>query len=221
MTEETGARRRPEEPGEDAPGRGRPVAAVPAYILAGGASARFGRDKAREIVLGRPLILHAAALVAEGSTSVTVVSGRDGEYDDLGLTTIADDDPGLGPLGGLARALRHARDTRAGEADGVLLAPCDWLGAHPSWLTDLVAARRPGDLAVAYRGRYWEPLPAIYGTGLLGLVRSRLSGRGRSLQGLLDRCDARSLALPADWTRSIRVNRTEDVTAYLESRDPT
>jgi molybdenum cofactor guanylyltransferase len=192
---------------------------VPCYILAGGANSRFGRDKAREIVLGRPLILHAAALVAEASDSVTVVSGREGEYDDLGLATIADDDPGLGPLAGLARALRHACDAHAEEADCVLLAPCDWLGARPSWLVDLVEARRPGDLAVAYRGTHWEPLPAIYSTDVLDLARAGLHSGGRSLQVLLDRCSARFLTHPRDWTRSVRVNRPEDVTAYLESRD--
>ena len=49
---------------------------VPAYILSGGRSSRFGSDKARALAAGKPLILHAADTVAPVAASITVVADR-------------------------------------------------------------------------------------------------------------------------------------------------
>jgi molybdopterin-guanine dinucleotide biosynthesis protein A len=78
-------------------------------ILAGGASSRFGADKALATIGGISLIDHARAALAPHVDRIVVV-GRD----------IPDRPaPGLGPLGGLCAALHHA-----GSGD-VLTVPCD------------------------------------------------------------------------------------------------
>src|SRR4051794_14706591 len=76
----------------------------PAYILAGGQSQRFGSDKARAPLDGKPLIVHVAESLKPIASSVTVVAKDFGEYDDLGLVSIGDLQPGLGPMGGLLTA---------------------------------------------------------------------------------------------------------------------
>ena len=77
-------------------------------VLAGGQATRFGSDKARAMLDGEPLIARLVKRVQPHASRITVVADVAGKYDDLGLTTIADDVPGRGPVGGLLAALRHA-----------------------------------------------------------------------------------------------------------------
>ena len=89
-------------------------------ILAGGQSRRFGSDKAMADAGGVPLIVRVAAALAPYVDDV-VVCGHPAPPG--GMAVVADvPGPGLGPLGGLAGALRHAAD--AGY-DAVVSVGCD------------------------------------------------------------------------------------------------
>ncbi len=94
------------------------AAAIAGVVLAGGASSRFGRDKAQEIYAGRTLIDWSIAALAP-FCGVVFVSGHDHASHES-----VPDRPrtGLGPLGGLAGALTAARD--AGY-ERLLSLPCD------------------------------------------------------------------------------------------------
>lgn len=75
-------------------------------VLAGGLSTRFGSDKAVAMLDGERLIDHAVTALARQCDAVIVV-GR--EYGDHG--TAPDwPRPHMGPLGGIAGALAHARE---------------------------------------------------------------------------------------------------------------
>ena len=83
-------------------------------VLAGGASSRFGSDKAAAVLGGRTLLDHASAAIAPFVTEVVVIGRADG-VPDLPVA-------GLGPLGGIAGALGYA--ARQGFAS-VLTIGCD------------------------------------------------------------------------------------------------
>src|SRR3954464_15142116 len=75
-------------------------------VLAGGQARRFGRDKALATLAGMALLDHAANALRPVVEEIAVV-GRDSST----YVSIADwPATGLGPLGGLCGALRHARD---------------------------------------------------------------------------------------------------------------
>lgn len=89
-------------------------------ILAGGQATRFGSDKALALLDGQPLIDHAAAVLRAVSDAVIVCGRWAGP---AGLVAIPDwPEPGLGPLGGLCAALRHAA---AEGYDAMLSIGCD------------------------------------------------------------------------------------------------
>ena len=144
---------------------------LPAYILAGGWSKRYGSDKARADRGGRPMIQVVAEQAKHVAWPITVVSEENGKYGDLGLDTIADDQPHLGPLGGLIAALRHC------DQDRLLLLACD----QPSlddWLPTLAAEAARADI-VAFKAdepALAHPMPAIYATALLPYAESLLGG---------------------------------------------
>jgi len=90
-------------------------------ILAGGASRRFGSDKAEAMLDGRKLIDHVADTLRRDCDALVICGRTHSQIRHL------DDRPaaGLGPLGGLCAALTHGRDT---GFDAVLSAPCDTPG---------------------------------------------------------------------------------------------
>jgi molybdopterin-guanine dinucleotide biosynthesis protein A len=78
---------------------------VEAFILAGGASSRMGRDKALLEFDGEPLLLRTARLLSPLVSSVTVIAPPE-RYARLGLHVVTED--GNGMLGGVLKALRLA-----------------------------------------------------------------------------------------------------------------
>lgn len=170
---------------------------LPAYILAGGKSSRFGSDKARAPIDGTPMICHIASTL--GLEQVTVIADRADKYADLALATVADMNPGLGPMAGLQTALHDALKR---EHDRLLLVSCDLRGIQRSWVDDLLqASDKPADI-IAYRAQYWEPLCAIYHTRLLDEVDRRIDERDLSMQRLLDSARTHCLSRPLQWSQA-------------------
>lgn len=90
-------------------------------ILAGGASRRFGSDKALAEIDGKPMLAHVAERLS-GQCEALVVVGHDWP----GLVRVDDRPlPNLGPLGGLAGALAYGA---AQGFDAVLTSGCDLPG---------------------------------------------------------------------------------------------
>jgi molybdenum cofactor guanylyltransferase len=79
--------------------------AILGVVLAGGQSQRFGSDKGLAMLQGKPLLQHAIDSLAQWCSEIVVV-GRD----DAPVQTLADwPKSGMGPLAGLAAALRFAK----------------------------------------------------------------------------------------------------------------
>ena len=147
-------------------------------ILAGGASSRFGPDKARALHHGKPLLGHVIAALSLQVTSLAVI-GRDWP----GMLRVDDRPvPGLGPLGGLCGALVHA----AGNGfDAVLVAPCDTLDLP----ADLVLRLGAGP-AVAAGQRSVGLWPATLAPALLEWLGE---GRSRALNAWVMASGAREI----------------------------
>ncbi len=182
---------------------------IPVYILAGGASSRFGSDKARAEAGGKPLVVGLARAVAPAAASVTVVAERAGKYEDLGLRTIADLEPGHGPLGGLQAALGDLGELGAG--DWLLLLSCDLAGVQIEWIERLWAARRAGSATVLFRDQRWQPLLALYHVSARRAVDELLARGQRKMYRLMGKVDAVAVAPPDDWHKLRNVNRPEDL----------
>jgi molybdenum cofactor guanylyltransferase len=147
-------------------------------ILAGGASTRFGSDKAVAMVDGVALLDHAIAALAPQVDALVIV-GRDWP----GFTRIDDlPAPGFGPLGGLAGALDHGR---ANGYDAVLVAPCDTLGLP----ADLAQRLSPGPAVAA-----GQRAIGLWPTSLAAALIARLTGGdSRALHVWAHACDAREI----------------------------
>lgn len=145
--------------------------------------------------------LARVAREAYGDVELVLV-GRADAYASLELPALADDPPGVGPIGGLCALL--AEGERRGAPFVVTLA-CDLPFVSAALLARL-ARLAPGASAVAPRqGELWQPLCARFEPVRAHQVVARLvHGGTRSLQRVLDELDATELPLAAsddlrDW----------------------
>ena len=173
-------------------------------VLAGGQARRFGGDKALATFAGIALLDHAAQALRLVAEDIAVV-GRDSPT----YVSIVDwPAPGLGPLGGLCGALRHARDR---QFDAVLTLPCD---------TPSLPAGLLGDLAARGVASFVASTPVI------GLWPCALADR---LSDYLDRGGNRAVGAWAEdigaealdgWPPIPNVNRPDDLAALRAMSEP-
>jgi molybdopterin-guanine dinucleotide biosynthesis protein A len=162
-------------------------------ILAGGRAQRFGSDKAQALYEGVRLIDRVAAALSAQCDAV-VVCGRE----EQGFACIPDwPEAGLGPLGGLVAALRHAQTQGFTR---VLSAGVD----APDLPQDL-AAMLAGEGAAIVES---QPVVGLWPADAAAALEAFLAGGGRSLYRFADHIGARQVELPAPL---MNVNRPEDL----------
>ncbi len=181
---------------------------ITGLILAGGASRRFGTDKARATVGGRTMIARVFEAVSAVTDEALVSVGAGGEDYGLSARVVEDAVPGAGPLAGLEAGLRACR------TPWLLVVACDMPFLTPEALEAVTRARAPGLDAVVARtpdGRL-QPLCACYATAIRPVVEERLRSGRRSMHGLLEHLGAvRVVPLPEAPLRN--VNRPGDLDA--------
>ncbi|MEM6654730.1 MAG: NTP transferase domain-containing protein [Planctomycetota bacterium] len=161
---------------------------LPVYVMIGGSSRRFGREKAIEPVDGQPWAMHVGTRLASEGSPIVLVGGRKRTVE---AARWVSDEPSLeGPLGGLRAALN---DRMRQYGPGLLVfASCDLVRPRAEWLTPLVEAHRDTQHPVsvaAYRtaGR-WQPFPSVLHTRLAALLKAR-DAAFCSLQEVFDGAD--------------------------------
>jgi molybdopterin-guanine dinucleotide biosynthesis protein A len=138
---------------------------VAAFLLAGGASSRMGREKGFLEFAGEPLIVRTARMIEPLVTEVTVV-GPPERYAALGLRAIADQKFSGGegkeavrtPLVGIATALSGTK------MPWNLILACDLPYLTAAWLDWLLARAvdSSAQIVMPRTSRGLEPLAAVY-----------------------------------------------------------
>ena len=174
---------------------------ITAAILAGGQSRRMGTDKAA-LEIGGMSLLERTARAALGCELSVLIAGRARPAEwPLDAVLFAEDAlPGLGPLGGLATALRQAETSVLALACDLPLLTADAL----RWLLTCREQAGPHGL-VSVNGSQREPLFSIYHLSVLPLIESRLAEGRRSLHGLIEAGEFTFVQTP-DWVAAQLVN---------------
>lgn len=137
---------------------------VAGYVMAGGGSTRFGRDKALAELGGKTALTRMCDMVCDSVGSATVVAPP-GRYSDLGVHIINDLWPGDGPLGGIVTALLAA--TKAGRpVQWNLMVSCDMPFLSGNWLRFMAlrALKSDAQVVVPRSESGLEPLCACWKT---------------------------------------------------------
>ena len=186
-----------------------------AVLLAGGASRRMGRDKALLPFGGRPLWERQVARLRALGPDEILGSGprREGFPADLRCVADSPAAAGLGPLAGVAAALRAIAAPRA------LVVAVDLPELSEEFLRALLDRARAGGLGPRARGGARgepQPLAALYPRACLPLAEARLAGEDRSMRGFVAACEAAGLVtgweVPSGFRRALRnVNAPGDL----------
>jgi len=117
--------------------------------------------------------------------SLLVLVGAAEAYVALGFTSVSDEPPGVGPLGGLIGLLTHAEQRRALH---VLVLACDLPRVGAALLQRLAHEATDASALVIAQGEIQNPLLARYTVAeALAAARETLSAGQRSLQAVLKR----------------------------------
>jgi len=163
------------------------------FILAGGASSRMGRDKALLEIGGLPLLVRTARLLEPLVANVTVI-GPPERYAALGLRVVPDDTTAVGPLAGLATALRISR------SEWNLVVGCDLPYLSAQWLEWLMARALASraDALVPETSRGLEPLCAIYRARCASAVAAAIARGERKVIDVVAKLALEKLR-PDEW----------------------
>ncbi|BBD07359.1 molybdenum cofactor guanylyltransferase [Desulfovibrio ferrophilus] len=104
------------------------------YVLAGGKSTRLGRDKVILPYSGETLLTRTVSLASKFCDQIWI-SGRDPQTLGVNLPWMQDDEPGMGPLGGILTGL-----TRLNKP--LLVLACDLPMLDETTVARLVTARK-------------------------------------------------------------------------------
>lgn len=167
-----------------------------AIVLAGGRSARFGRDKLAEPIGGRPMLDVVIDALRPVLSDVLVVGAERAAPVLPPDVNLAHDRVEFeGPLSGLASGLVVLDPS----VDRVLVVGGDMPGLVPAVLERLVAALEGHDAAVLADETGPRPLPMAIRPSVAGPVVERLiAGGERRLRALIDELDAVVIP-PAVW----------------------
>jgi molybdenum cofactor guanylyltransferase len=135
-----------------------------AYIMAGGGSTRFGQDKARATLGGRPMLTRMCDLLSAVTASIRIVAPPS-RYEFATAPVIPDRWPGEGPLGGIVTALLHTSAQEPNTAWNVIIS-CDLPFLTPEFLTYLrdFAQASSAKAVVPESSQGREPLCACWHT---------------------------------------------------------
>ena len=134
------------------------------YVLAGGASSRFGRDKGLVELAGKTALQRARDLVGQVAGKVQVVALAE-RYPDLRALIVADRWPGEGPLGGIITALRATESDENGAAWNLIVG-CDMPFLTREWLEYVCTSALASDaeMVIPRSEHGLEPLCACWRT---------------------------------------------------------
>jgi len=161
---------------------------VTGAVLAGGASRRFGRNKALEPFGDKRLIDHCVESVGRHCDPVLVVANDLSPYYGVRATLIRDVIPHQGPLVGVYTAL--------------LFSPRQWVLVKatdmPFWVPELAdllfEGRERVDAVVPMVGDHYEPLLALYHRRCLSAIAATLQGEQRRIVDFFRKVKVRAIS---------------------------
>jgi molybdenum cofactor guanylyltransferase len=201
---------------------------VQGVVLAGGASRRFGRDKALVEFDGEPLIARVCRVLQTATGAPVRIIGDADKYERLGIECVTDRWPGEGPLGGIITALDASFGSSQSDPWSLILG-CDMPFLTVEWLQHLAerALASKADVVVPESNHGLEPLCACWkASAAIPLTRTFEGGVRRVTEAMkqlsmevLDAADWKrfdnfdrlfwNMNIPADYEEAIRLLKAE------------
>jgi len=154
---------------------------VASFVLAGGGSSRFGRDKALVEVGGEVLLARLCAVLRDVTFHVSVV-GSPEKYGGFGVSCVSDQWPGEGPLGGIITALLASAES-GGPHQWNIIVGCDMPFLTSEWLAYLIQRSQASaaEVVAPQSAHGLEPLCACWRTSAVQKLQRAFEGGVRKV----------------------------------------
>jgi molybdopterin-guanine dinucleotide biosynthesis protein A len=144
------------------------IADAAAVVLVGGKSSRMGRPKALLPFEGEPLITHVVLRLRQMFTEAVVVAAPEQELPDLPALIVRDEVAYQGPVSGIYHGLKASRKELC------FVTSCDAPFLNLGLIAHLLAQVADYDVVVPYWEERFQPLHAVYRTGVAPLLKQQL-----------------------------------------------
>ncbi len=169
-----------------------------AILLAGGDSTRMGQDKTMLPIDGQPMIKHIYEQLQPHFSQMLVSSSNASLHDFLGVTVVADEVAGRGPLVGIASALK------ASASNVNFVMACDMPEIDAGLIRAMLRQVGDYDAVVPKVGpELYEPLFAVYKKSALPAIEQVLQSGSNRVIDCFDRCRVKYIDLPDRQFRNI------------------
>ncbi len=181
-------------------------------ILAGGRATRMGTNKCVMSLAGKSVISYILNELSPHAAETFLIANDPAPLVSFGVAIYPDDAPGLGPLGGLATALRRASQPR------IVLTACDMPFIRWSSVAHLLSLADSAQVVMPRVGGEAEPLLAVYDRTCLPAIERSLAAGERRMVSFLPAVQVREVGeeelLSTDPTRMtfFNLNTPDDVT---------
>lgn len=191
------------------------IAETTGVILAGGASSRFGSNKALALLQGNHIIQHVATVLENLFPQRLLVTNTPETYRFLGWKMSGDIHIGCGPLAGIHAALTHISTPQA------FIVGCDMPNVAPNLIGFICNLPGDWDVALPWLESGPEPLYAVYRKSCLPVITKQLQAKQGKIRLALQLLKLRKVtqqevvAITGDLTSFHNINRLEDLQLLL------
>jgi molybdopterin-guanine dinucleotide biosynthesis protein A len=169
-----------------------------AILLAGGDSTRMGQDKAMLPIGGQPMIKHVYEQLQPHFSQILVSLSNASLHDFLGVTVVADEVAGRGPLVGIASALK------ASASNVNFVMACDMPEIDAGLIRAMLRQVGDYDAIVPKVGpELYEPLFAVYKKSALPAIEQVLKLGSNRVIDCFYHCRVKYIDLPSRHFRNI------------------
>jgi len=162
---------------------------VTGIILAGGKSSRMGTDKGLQELCGKPLINYAIQSLS-GLCSTILISTSSDAYQSFGYKTVADEIPGIGPMGGIYSALKQSKTEKN------LVLSCDLPFVSKELLSFILKNSEGYQVAVPWQGnQHYEPLCGFYHLSILEQISLYIQNNNYKLPDIFEKISINRLVI--------------------------
>lgn len=121
----------------------------------------MGTDKGLQELCGKPLISYSIQLLSEFCSTIIISTSSDA-YQSFGYKTVADEIPGIGPMGGIYSALKQSKTEQN------LVLSCDLPFVSKELFSYIIKNSEVYQAAVPWEGnQHYEPLCGFYHLSIL------------------------------------------------------
>lgn len=162
---------------------------VTGIILAGGKSSRMGAEKGVQLLHGEALISYSIKALS-GLCDTILISSDSDTYNNFGFQVVADQFPGIGPMGGIYSCLKQS------TSEVNLVLSCDLPFVTGELFSYILSNSQGYDVAIPWLGgRHYEPLCGFYHLSTMRMIEKYILSGNYKLPDMFENININKLII--------------------------